>query len=431
MRLFKKRVSLLIVFIVVFILSAPTAWAETDSKKYNYLALGDSLAAGMLHDRTIGDGYADFIATQLEQLGLLDNFNKDFAKPGHTTAGVLADMTDNKEIDGVSIQSAITEADLITISVGVNDMLRQLDRDNFTYDQAEMSAALELVKQNIETIVTKIKAVNPDVKVYVMGYYNAFPYLPTDVQGNVIIPLLSFLNDDIKQASERVGAKFVRTDLEFEKGFEVYLPNKANIHPGEKGYLAIANCFWKAMDLGHEVEFTDDIPDWAEDDVHYLVRKGLVKGHEDGTFRARNLVTRIHAAYVINRAVIFESNEGTNPGYHDMTADSEGFDIVAKLTQYGVFEGDNKRNFNPHKPLTRGQMAKIMVQAFQIKGESSTVFEDVKGHWAEHDIQKLMTTGAVSGYPNRTFKPDQYMTRAEFAKILSFIIRPDFHESQS
>ena len=43
---------------------------------------------------------------------------------------------------------------------------------------------------------------------------------------------------------------------------------------------------------------------------------------------------------------------------------------------------------------------------------------DIKNHWAQQNIEKLVTAGAVGGYPDGTFKPDYTITRAEFATIL-------------
>jgi hypothetical protein len=43
---------------------------------------------------------------------------------------------------------------------------------------------------------------------------------------------------------------------------------------------------------------------------------------------------------------------------------------------------------------------------------------DIAGHWAEQSIKELVASGAISGYPDATFKPDSNITRAEFATIL-------------
>ena len=46
-------------------------------------------------------------------------------------------------------------------------------------------------------------------------------------------------------------------------------------------------------------------------------------------------------------------------------------------------------------------------------------FTDIKGHWAEETIVKFKDKNIISGYPDGTFKPDNSVTRAEFAKIVT------------
>ena len=46
------------------------------------------------------------------------------------------------------------------------------------------------------------------------------------------------------------------------------------------------------------------------------------------------------------------------------------------------------------------------------------VLTDIAGHWAKAEIEKLVALGIVNGYPDRTFRPDNNITRAEFTKIL-------------
>lgn len=43
---------------------------------------------------------------------------------------------------------------------------------------------------------------------------------------------------------------------------------------------------------------------------------------------------------------------------------------------------------------------------------------DITGHWAENNINKMLSLGAVTGYPDGSFNPDNSITRAEFATIL-------------
>ncbi len=46
-------------------------------------------------------------------------------------------------------------------------------------------------------------------------------------------------------------------------------------------------------------------------------------------------------------------------------------------------------------------------------------FSDINGHWAEETIIKFKDKNIISGYPDGTFKPDNSVTRAEFAKIIT------------
>lgn len=46
-------------------------------------------------------------------------------------------------------------------------------------------------------------------------------------------------------------------------------------------------------------------------------------------------------------------------------------------------------------------------------------FSDVKGHWAEKDIEELVNRDIVNGHPNGQFKPDDSVTRAEFVVMIS------------
>ncbi|HHY74365.1 MAG TPA: hypothetical protein GX497_14305 [Bacillus bacterium] len=57
-----------------------------------------------------------------------------------------------------------------------------------------------------------------------------------------------------------------------------------------------------------------------------------------------------------------------------------------------------------------------------IEQEDESVLEsnlkDIKGHWAEKAIRQLVSKGAVNGYPDGTFKPNQTVTRAEFVAMV-------------
>src|SRR5690606_8635404 len=47
------------------------------------------------------------------------------------------------------------------------------------------------------------------------------------------------------------------------------------------------------------------------------------------------------------------------------------------------------------------------------------VLTDIEDHWAEADTLRLVSLGAIEGYPDGTFRPEQSITRAEFVKLVA------------
>jgi len=101
-----------------------------------------------------------------------------------------------------------------------------------------------------------------------------------------------------------------------------------------------------------------------------------------------------------------------------------GFPLPA-LAWLGVEPGEPVSNtleasFTARSPLSRpgGASAPEPEVAPPPEPEAPPGFPDVRGHWAETEITAMFHLGIVEGYPDGTFKPDQHVTRAEFAKML-------------
>ena len=50
---------------------------------------------------------------------------------------------------------------------------------------------------------------------------------------------------------------------------------------------------------------------------------------------------------------------------------------------------------------------------------SAATITDINGHWAQASINKWITAGFISGYPEGSFKPDHKISRAEFVTLIS------------
>lgn len=438
MKLLKSMISLILT--LAFVLPSQAVLAQED---YDYVALGDSLAFGITEQNGIGPGYADFFAELLEDEVEVTSFNKGFSFPGYTTVDVLDDLNQNvkkasigkpENVD-LTISDAIREAEIVTLSIGANDVLRTLTRDEqglLVFDIADVMASINQMSQNVAEILQQVKDLNPTVEVYVMGYYNPFPALTS--QASQIDLLVGQMDLAVKKVVEAHGMHYVLVSDVIASDFPTYLPNPENIHPSEAGYKVIAEQFskvWKAAYIVEEptpkpvVQFSDvPLSHWASDDVKYAAAQGLLKGFPDGTFKPDAIVEKVHFTSIIVRSL---SLTATKPvAFLDVV----NYDATTQAEIAAAHEALIVRNytgyFNPRQTITRLEVARMLYAAnTHVTGQlytptTNSKFKDTGGLTNEDQVAVTMLKqyGVINGYPDGTFKPNKSVTRAEAAAIV-------------
>ncbi|MBC8121828.1 MAG: S-layer homology domain-containing protein [Gemmatimonadaceae bacterium] len=103
------------------------------------------------------------------------------------------------------------------------------------------------------------------------------------------------------------------------------------------------------------------------------------------------------------------------------TQSSWAANYISALSDQGVINGFPDGTFRPNQPVTRAQFAAIVDEAFNLQGGGrSPSFRDVsRNYWAFTAIQDADASGLVSGYPNGSFRPDEPVTRAQALTVLS------------
>ncbi|WP_456277587.1 S-layer homology domain-containing protein [Bacillus sp. AK128] len=423
MKKFSKK---LLGFIMVFTLllggfASPTS-TEAETNTVSYVALGDSLAAGQTPYRSFGKGFSDFIADYYETQSSLELYSNKFAVSGYTTENVLTDLVDNKVVDGQKIKDALQDANVVTITAGANDVIKALNIDRekgtISFNLLEVLKIIQSVQDNYNEIFTEVKAANPDVEVYVSGYYNPFPYLPEAQQGKVDQATMA-LNNAIKKVAEENGATFVSLFGLFDDSPSTYLPNAADIHPSEEGYVLIADSFLKSMIINNAPKFNDVLNDnWAYNEISLLAGQGIMSGVTANQFAPFEPIKRSDVAKALLNVIPLEQSVPPNPGFSDVPESHDAYYAIAKLTQAGIFIKAEK--FNPDAPLTRAQMAKVLTLALKLNGTTPSTFKDITNdHWAKSYIDALVSSNITTGYTvDNTFRPNLKTTRSQFAVFL-------------
>ncbi len=101
--------------------------------------------------------------------------------------------------------------------------------------------------------------------------------------------------------------------------------------------------------------------------------------------------------------------------FSDVSADYWARPFIQRLAREDVITGFPDGTFKPNQPVTRAQFAAIVRKAFDKKIiRNNQSFRDVAlNYWAAPAIEKAYTTGFVSGYPDNTFRPEDNIPKVQ------------------
>ena len=172
----------------------------------------------------------------------------------------------------------------------------------------------------------------------------------------------------------------------------------------------------------YAVSFSDINGHWAHDNNIKLAEQGIVNGYEDGSFRPENMVTYGEFMKLVVCSYVPEKNIIKNlPGMHW----AAGYVCTAELN--GLMPQGTVSIEKLDLPITRINMAKILAIIDQ-NAIASTYnktkeldFVDIGGlppEYVEY-IERLVNKGYILGNPDKTFKPESNLSRAEMVTILT------------
>ena len=170
-----------------------------------------------------------------------------------------------------------------------------------------------------------------------------------------------------------------------------------------------------------------DVPsnDWAAKEIYYLSEQGVLKGKNNRLFDRDANVTRAEAAAILVRAKNLSLSGVPDPGFKDVPKSSHFYKEIAAAVNAGWFQKADK--FNPAAPLKRVDMAKITALSFDIRGSVPVDWEDMgKNYHGNAYITPLLANGITSGFTATTFKPSDFVTRAQMAVFTARAIAPEY-----
>ena len=108
-------------------------------------------------------------------------------------------------------------------------------------------------------------------------------------------------------------------------------------------------------------------------------------------------------------------SQAQTSGFYDVSSNYWAAPFIQELAQRDVIAGFPDGSFRPDAPVTRSQFAAMIRKAFNKQQERQPInFVDVSSnYWAYNAIQEAYSTGFLSGYPGRVFRPTQNIPREQ------------------
>lgn len=160
----------------------------------------------------------------------------------------------------------------------------------------------------------------------------------------------------------------------------------------------------------------------------------ILQGYPEGTFLPARQFTRAEAAVTLYRLLLPEVkasvNLATAPTFSDVKSNAWYATEVRTLAALGIIKGKGGNKFEPNQPISRADFA-IILSRFANPAASEAYpadFSDVpKTHYAYKEIMTAATYGWVAGSGENKFNPSKNITRAEASKMFCMFLdrRPD------
>lgn len=163
------------------------------------------------------------------------------------------------------------------------------------------------------------------------------------------------------------------------------------------------------------------VPDMLNGDDH----DAYVIGYPDGNVHPQGNISRAETATIFFRLLKADTRDG------NLTAENVFADVangkwfnkaVSTMAKLGIVKGRSVETFAPDAPITRAEFAAICARFNTKPTNTSNSFSDISGHWAEAEIERAVAFGWIAGYPDGTFRPDTYITRAEAMTMINRVL---------
>jgi hypothetical protein len=159
--------------------------------------------------------------------------------------------------------------------------------------------------------------------------------------------------------------------------------------------------------------------DWFSREMTYLFDKSILKGSADNALRPSANISRAEAMTMIGRAIGLDETKRMTR-FKDVSGESFAAGYIQSAFEKGIIKGFPNGTFRPDQPVTRAEMAILVSKAYNLTGDTSEKIVDISNQVTGYaQIKALYNVGITKGYPDHSFKPYKPINRAEYSVFLA------------
>ena len=201
---------------------------ETGAQPLRYLALGDSLTRG-IGDEKGKYGYTQRLAHEMEAWPAVGGVELDNRGKNGRRSDKLLSLIKKGHYD-----EELAAADLVTVTMGGNDVMKVVKKDIFSLKKSMFDKELVKFEKRYRKIVDGIRERNSEVPIILIGFYNPFSIITDEY--TPFEAIIDEWNMSIAQiASDDGNACFVPISDLFETNEEMVYHTDF-FHPNASGY---------------------------------------------------------------------------------------------------------------------------------------------------------------------------------------------------
>ena len=368
-------------------------------------------------------------------------------------------------VTGDNISRSVSRSDLKKLADTGKSLSLSCDKAGMTLDAAALKAILAVVPATSGNITFTAAPADlsafPDVAKQIGAHpvYD-FTIRYKDGKGNTVMVPVSF-----PAGSAAITLTYPRTAAETEGSlFMVYVDGKGamtwldkssykvnSAEGGREGALGRDNGrvlaeipHFSTYGVAYKAPapvFTDISGHWAKEDIEFVAARGLLSGKVndaaggreaplgdtgDSLFSPDGTMTRGMFVTALGRLAGVNPADYQTRSFTDVKADAYYAAYVEWAAQKNIAGGTGEKLFSPDVPVTREQMAVMMVNYAGQMGYSiptplaavTFVDNDKISAWAAKEVTAMQRAGIVKGKDGNRFDPQANATRAEVSAVL-------------